>query len=92
MTARADDAERRLAAIELRLAGIDILLVDARRWLNESLMSGENAHLEGTSEAVAHNRLLNALEHADASAGEDTSFRCRRPTKRTWCQPPSEPG
>jgi hypothetical protein len=71
MTARADDAERRLAAIELRFAGIHILLVDARRWLTDSLMSGDNAHLECTSEAAARDRLLNALEHAHASAGED---------------------
>jgi hypothetical protein len=71
MTARADEAERRLAAIELRLDGIDTLLADSRRWLLGSLMTGERERLLTTSEAATRDRLLNALEQSDASIAAD---------------------
>jgi hypothetical protein len=71
MTARADEAERRLAAIDLRLDGIDILLADARRWLLDSLMTGERARPLTTSEAAARDRLLNAVEQSGASIAAD---------------------
>jgi hypothetical protein len=71
MTARADEAERRLAAIELRLEGIDVLLADARRWLLDSLMAGERARPLTTSEAAARDRLLNAVEQSGASIAAD---------------------
>jgi len=74
MTARADEAERRLAAIDLRLDGIDILLADARRWLLDSLMAGERARPLTTSEAAARDRLLNALEQSDASGAADAAL------------------
>jgi hypothetical protein len=71
MTARADEAERRLAAIELRLEGIDIFIADARRWLVDSLMTGERERPLTTSEAAARDRLLNAVEQSDASIAAD---------------------
>lgn len=71
MTARADELERRVAAVELRLAAIDVTLDDVRRWLIETLTSSEHARLGGTSEAEAQKRLLNALEHSAASAAAD---------------------
>jgi len=71
MTARADEAERRLAAIELRLEGIDILLEDARRWLLDSLMAGERDRLLTPSEAAMRDRLLNAVERSGASISAD---------------------
>jgi hypothetical protein len=74
MTARADEAERRLAAIDLRLDGIDILLADARRWLIDSLMAGEHARLRTTSEAAARDRLLNALEHSGLSLAAEATL------------------
>jgi hypothetical protein len=66
MTPRADEAERRLAAIELRLEGIDILLEDARRWLLDSLMAGERDRLLTPSDAAMRDRLLNAVEQSGA--------------------------
>jgi hypothetical protein len=72
MTARADEMERRVSAVELRLAAIDVLLDDVRRWLIETLTSSEHARRRGTSEGEAQNRLLNALEHSAASAAADT--------------------
>jgi hypothetical protein len=71
MTARADEAERRLAAIEHRLEGIDTLLEDARRWLLDSLMAGERDRLLTPSEAATRDRLLNALEQSGASITTD---------------------
>jgi|GEM_PF-3500503 len=71
MTARADELERRVAAVELRLAAIDVTLDDVRRWLIETLTSSEHARLGGTSEAEAQKRLLNALEHSAVSAAAD---------------------
>ena len=71
MTARADEAERRLAAIELRLEGIDSFIADARRWLLDSLMAGERARLRTPSEAAARDRMLNALEQSDTSIAAD---------------------
>ena len=71
MTARADEAERRLAAIELRLEGIDILLEDARRWLLDSLRTGERDRLLTPSEAATRDRLLNAMEQSGASITVD---------------------
>jgi hypothetical protein len=71
MTARADEAERRLAAIEQRLEGIDILLEDARRWLLDSLMAGERDRPLTTSEAEARDRLLKAAEQSGASIAAD---------------------
>jgi hypothetical protein len=71
MTARADELERRVAAIELRLAAIDVTVDDVRRWLIEMLTSGEYARLGGTSEAEAQKRLLNALKHSAASTAAD---------------------
>ncbi|MFZ0130816.1 MAG: hypothetical protein WAL77_15480 [Candidatus Dormiibacterota bacterium] len=71
MTARADEAERRLAAIEHRLEGIDILLEDARRWLLDSLMAGERDRLLTPSEAATRDRLLNAVEQSGASITAD---------------------
>jgi len=72
MTARADEAERRLAAIELRLEGIDILLEDARRWLLDSLMAGERDRLLTPSGAAMRDRLLNAAEQSAASVVADS--------------------
>jgi hypothetical protein len=72
MTARADEVERRVAGIELRLTAIDVLLVDVHRWLIETLMSNERSRLGGTSEAGAQNRLLNALEHPAVSPSTAT--------------------
>jgi hypothetical protein len=71
MTARADEAERRLAAIELRLEGIDIFIADARRWLVDSLMTGERERPLTASEAAARDRLLNAVEQSGASITAD---------------------
>lgn len=71
MTARADELERRVAAVELRLGSIDVTLDDVRRWLIETLTSSEHARGGGTSEAEAQKRLLNALEHSAASAAAD---------------------
>ena len=71
MTARADEAERRLAAIEHRLEGIDILLEDARRWLLDSLMAGERDRLLTPSESATRDRLLNAMEQSGASITAD---------------------
>jgi hypothetical protein len=71
MTARADEAERRLAAIELRLEGIDVFVADARRWLIDSLRTGERERPLTTSEAAARDRLLNAVEQSDASIAAD---------------------
>jgi len=67
MTARADEAERRLAAIELRLEGIDSFIEDARRWLVDSLRTGARERPLTTSEAEARDRLLKAAEHSAAS-------------------------
>ena len=72
MTARADDVERRLARIELRLTAIDVLLDDVHRWLIETLSSNEHARLGGATEAESQNRLLNALEHSAVSASPAT--------------------
>jgi hypothetical protein len=71
MTARADEAERRLAAIELRLEGIDAFVEDARRWLIDSLRTGERERPLTTSEAEARDRLLNAAEQSGASIAAD---------------------
>ena len=71
MTARADEAERRLAAIELRLEGIDSFIADARRWLVDSLVAGERERPLTTSEAEARDRLLKAAEHSAASVVAD---------------------
>ena len=71
MTARADEAERRLAAIELRLEGIDSFIADARRWLVDSLRTGERERPLTTSEAEARDRLLNAVEQSGASITAD---------------------
>jgi hypothetical protein len=71
MTARADDAERRLAAIELRLEGIDAFVADARRWLIDSLRTGERERPFTTSETEARDRLLTAAEHPSASVVAD---------------------
>jgi hypothetical protein len=71
MTARADEAERRLAAIELRLEGIDVFVADARRWLIDSLRTGERRRPLTTSEAEARDRLLNAAEHSAAPVVAD---------------------
>ena len=71
MTARADEAERRLAAIELRLEGIDIFIADARRWLVDSLRTGERERPLTTSEAEARDRLLKAAEQSGASIAAD---------------------
>jgi len=71
MTARADEAERRLAAIELRLEGIDVFVEDARRWLIDSLRTGERDRPFTTSEAAARDRLLNAAEQSAASVAAD---------------------
>ncbi len=71
MTARADDAERRLAGIELRLEGIDAFVADARRWLIDSLRTGERDRPLTTSEAAARDRLLNAAVQSDASVAAD---------------------
>jgi hypothetical protein len=68
MTARADDVERRLAGIELRLTAIDVLLDDVHRWLIDTLTSNEHARLGGASDAEAQNRLLNALKHSAVSS------------------------
>src|ERR1039457_1885848 len=71
MTARADEAERRLAAIELRLEGIDSFIADARRWLIDSLTTGERERPLTTSEAERRDRLLTAAEHSAASVVAD---------------------
>jgi hypothetical protein len=71
MTARADEAERRLAAIELRLEGIDVFVADARRWLIDSLRTGERERPLTTSEAEARDRLLKAAEQSGASIAAD---------------------
>src|ERR1039457_855067 len=71
MTARADEAERRLGAIELRLEGIDSFIADARRWLVDSLRTGERERPLTTSEAEARDRLLKAAEHSAASVFAD---------------------
>jgi hypothetical protein len=71
MTARADEAERRLAAIELRLEGIDSFIADARRWLLDSLMAGERDRLLTPSEAAMRDRLLNTVEQSGASITAD---------------------
>ena len=71
MTARADEAERRLAAIELRLEGIDNFIADARRWLVDSLRTGERERPLTTSEAEARDRLLKAAEQSGASIAAD---------------------
>ena len=71
MTARADEAERRLAAIELRLEGIDSFIADARRWLLDSLMAGARDRPLTTSEAAARDRLLNAAEKSHAFVAAD---------------------
>ena len=71
MTARADEAERRLAAIELRLEGIDVFVADARRWLIDSLRTGECERPLTTSEAEARYRLLKAAEQSGASIAAD---------------------
>jgi hypothetical protein len=71
MTARADEAERRLAAIELRLEGIDAFVADARRWLIDSLRTGEREPPLTTSEAEARYRLLKAAEQSGASIAAD---------------------
>ena len=71
MTARADEAERRLAAIELRLEGIDSFIADARRWLVDSLVAGERDRPLTTPEAAARDRLLNAAEQSAASVVAD---------------------
>jgi hypothetical protein len=71
MTARADDAERRLAAIELRLEGIDTFVADARRWLIDSLRASERERPLTTSEAEARDRLITAVEHSAASVVAD---------------------
>jgi hypothetical protein len=71
MTARADDAERRLAAIELRLEGIDAFVAGARRWLIDSLRTGQRERPLTTSEADARDRLLKAAEHSAASVVAD---------------------
>ena len=71
MTARADEAERRLAAIEVRLEGIDVFVADARRWLIDSLRTGERERPLTTSEAAARGRLLKAAEQSAASIAAD---------------------
>jgi hypothetical protein len=71
MTARADEAERRLAAIELRLEGVDSFIADARRWLVDSLRTGERERPLTTSEAEARDRLLKAAEQSGASIAAD---------------------
>ena len=71
MTARADEAERRLAAIELRLEGIDGFVADARRWLIDSLRTGERERPLTTSEAEARDRLFKAAERSEASIAAD---------------------
>jgi hypothetical protein len=71
MTARADEAERRLVAIELRLEGIDSFIADARRWLVDSLVAGERDRPLTTPEAAARDRLLNAAEQSAASVVAD---------------------
>ena len=71
MTTRSNEMERRLAAIEVRLAAIDVRLDDVHRWLIETLTSSEHKPLGGTSEAVVHGRLLNALEHSSVSPAAD---------------------
>ena len=71
MTARAEEAERRLAAIELRLEGIDVFVADARRWLIDSLRMGERERPLTTSEAEARDRLLKAAEQSGASIAAD---------------------
>jgi hypothetical protein len=71
MTARAEEAERRLAVIELRLEGIDVFVADARRWLIDSLRMGERERPLTTSEAEARDRLLKAAEQSGASTAAD---------------------
>ena len=71
MTARADEAERRLAVIELRLEGIDVFVADARRWLIDSLRTGERERPLTTSEAAARDRLVKAAEQSGASIAAD---------------------
>ena len=71
MTARAEEAERRLAVIELRLEGIDVFVADARRWLIDSLRMGERERPLTTSEAEARDRLLKAAEQSGASIAAD---------------------
>jgi hypothetical protein len=83
MTARADEAERRLAAIELRLEGIDVFVADARRWLIDSLRTGEPERPLTTSEAEARDRLLKAAEQSGASIAAEPCFHHRQPTRRT---------
>ena len=71
MTARAEEAERRLAVIELRLEGIDVFVADGRRWLIDSLRTGERERPLTTSEAEARDRLLKAAEQSGASTAAD---------------------
>ena len=93
MTARADEAERRLAAIELRLEGIDIFVADARRWLVDSLTAGERDRPLTTSEAAGarptaqRSRAVSRVR----CRGRDPSAIVRRPgERRSW--PHSQPG
>jgi hypothetical protein len=75
VTARADEAERRLAAIELRLEGIDSFIADARRWLIESLRTGARERPLTTYEAEARDRLLTAAEQSGASVAPEGILR-----------------
>ena len=87
MTARADEAERRLTAIELRLEGIDSLIADVRRWLLDSLRTGERERPLTPPEAEARDRLLNAAEHSPPPLPGTRSFRHRKATTRASSWP-----
>jgi hypothetical protein len=60
-----------VAAIELRLEGIDVFVADARRWLIDGLRTGERERPLTTSEAEARDRLLKAAERSGASIAAD---------------------